>query len=58
MERFIIGQMKVINPLLIGGLKKYQSISARIVAQAMFNQSLKTEEGIFVHPSDKIKLLA
>jgi len=58
MERFIIGLMKVINPLLIGGLKKYRTISARIVAQAMFNQSLKTEEGIFVHPSDKIKLLA
>ena len=58
MERFIIGLMKVINPLLIDGLKKYRSISARIVAQAMFNQSLKTEEGIFVHPSDKIKLLA
>jgi hypothetical protein len=58
MERFIIGAMKVIDPLLVGGLKKYRSIPAQTVAQAMFNQSLKTEEGIFVHPSDKIKLLA
>lgn len=58
MERFIIGVMKVIDPLLAGGLKKYKSIPAQTVAQAMFNQSLKTEEGIFVHPSDKIKLLA
>jgi len=58
MERFIIGVMKVIDPLLVGGLKKYRSIPSQTVARAMFNQSLKTEEGIFVHPSDKIKLLA
>jgi uncharacterized protein YbjT (DUF2867 family) len=58
MERFAIGFMKLIDPLLVGGWKKYRSISAETVAKAMFNQSLKTEEGIFVHLSDKIKLLA
>jgi hypothetical protein len=50
--------MKVIDPLLIGRLKKYRSIPAQTVAMAMYKQSLKTEEGVFVHPSDKIKLLA
>jgi uncharacterized protein YbjT (DUF2867 family) len=58
MERFIIGLMKVIDPLLVGGLKKYRSISAGTVAWAMFNESIKKQEGVFVHASDKIKLLA
>jgi uncharacterized protein YbjT (DUF2867 family) len=57
-ERFMIGLMKLIDPLLVNGLKKYRSISAETVAYAMFKQSLKSEAGIFVHPSDKIKLLA
>jgi uncharacterized protein YbjT (DUF2867 family) len=57
-ERFMIGLMKLINPILPGGLRKYRSIPAETVAHAMYKQSLKTEEGIFVHPSDKIKLLA
>jgi uncharacterized protein YbjT (DUF2867 family) len=57
-EKFIIGLMKVIDPLLIGGLKKYASISAGTVARAMFNESIKKQEGVFVHASDKIKLLA
>lgn len=57
-ERIAGVLMKVIDPLLIGGLKKYRSISAETVAMTMFKQSLKNEEGVFVHPSDKIKLLA
>ncbi len=58
MERFTIALMKVIDPLLVGGLKKYRSISAGTVARAMFNESIKKQEGVFVHTSDKIKLLA
>jgi uncharacterized protein YbjT (DUF2867 family) len=50
--------MKVINPLLIGGLKKYQSIAASTVARAMFKQSLKNNVGTFIHTTDKIKQLA
>ncbi|MDB5145645.1 MAG: NAD-dependent epimerase/dehydratase family protein [Mucilaginibacter sp.] len=50
--------MKVIDLLLIGSLKKYKSIPAQTVALAMFNESVKNEEGVFIHPSDKIKLLA
>jgi uncharacterized protein YbjT (DUF2867 family) len=58
LERVTVGLMNVINPLLIGSLKKYRSIPAQTVAQAMFNESLKNEAGTFVHSSDKIKELA
>lgn len=57
-ERFFVGLMKLIDPLLTGNLKKYKSISAGTVARAMFNESIKKQEGVFVHTSDKIKLLA
>lgn len=57
-EKIATVAMKVINPLLIGSLKKYRSISAQTVAQAMYRQSLNTEEGVFVHPSNHIKQLA
>jgi uncharacterized protein YbjT (DUF2867 family) len=58
LESFANILMPFIDLFLIGGLKKYRSIPAETVARAMFNQSIKNEEGIFVHPSDKIKLLA
>ena len=57
-EGFIVGLFKVIDPLLFGSLKKYRSISAQTIAMAMFKQSLNTKEGVFIHPSDKIKELA
>jgi uncharacterized protein YbjT (DUF2867 family) len=57
-ERIATILMKVIDPLLVGGLKKYRSIPAQTVALAMFNESVKNGEGVFIHPSDKIKLLA
>lgn len=57
-EQIFTVLMKAIDPLLIGSLKKYRSIPAAIVAQAMFKQSLKNEVGIFIHPTDKIKQLA
>lgn len=58
MEEVAIGVMKVINPLLMGPLKKYRSIPAYTVAMAMFKQSLKNKEGVFIYPSDQIKKLA
>ncbi len=58
MEKILVGLSVVINPLLVGSLKKYRSIAAKTIAQAMFNQSIKNSEGIFVYPSDKIKELA
>jgi uncharacterized protein YbjT (DUF2867 family) len=57
-EKIAAVLMKVIDPLLLGGLKKYRSIPAETVAVAMYKQSLNKEEGVFVYPSDKIKLLA
>jgi len=57
-ERFLVALMKIIDPLLIGGLKKYRSIPAKTVAMAMYKESLINQTGIFIHPSDKIKQLA
>lgn len=57
MEKFALSVMKLIDPLLVGSLKKYQSISAITVAKAMINESIKNKRGIFVHKSDQIKEL-
>lgn len=54
-ERMAIGLMYVVNPLLVGSLKKYRSIPAQTVAMAMYNESLKNNEGVFIHASDQIK---
>lgn len=58
MEKIFGLVMKLIDPLLIGKLKKYRSIAATTVAQAMYKQSLLNKEGVYVHPSDHIKQLA
>ncbi|MDB5017406.1 MAG: nucleoside-diphosphate sugar epimerase [Mucilaginibacter sp.] len=57
-EKIISGLFKVIDPLLFGKLKKYRSIAATTVAQAMFKQSIEKKEGIFIYPSDKIKQIS
>jgi uncharacterized protein YbjT (DUF2867 family) len=57
-ERFLFGLSKVIDPILIGGLRKYRSIAAATVANAMYKQSLIKQEGVFIHPSDEIKEIA
>ena len=57
LEKVMLGLMKLINPLLVGGLKKYQSIKAKDVAKVMFNESIQNKSGIFVFKSDKIKEL-
>jgi uncharacterized protein YbjT (DUF2867 family) len=58
LERLATQVMKVVDPLLMGSLKKYKSIPAAIVARAMYKQSLNQDEGIFIHPSHHIKQLA
>lgn len=58
MEKFANGLMYIINPLLIGSLKKYRSIPAKTVAMAMYKRSINNDEGIFIHPSDQIKQIA
>jgi uncharacterized protein YbjT (DUF2867 family) len=57
-EKIALVFMDVIDPLLSGKFKKYRSIPAKTVAQAMYNQSLNNNEGVFIHPSDKIVELA
>jgi len=58
MEKLLKVISVIVDPLLFGSLKKYRSTQAKDVARAMFNQSIKNNEGIFVYPSDKIKELA
>ncbi len=58
LEKIMTPIMKLLNFLLVGQLKKYQSIAAEDVAKAMVNESIKNKRGIFVVESDKIKELA
>lgn len=57
-EKIATVAMRIIDPLLVGSFNKYRSIPAQTVAQAMYRQSLNTEEGVFIHPSNHIKQLA
>lgn len=57
-ERIATTVMKIINPVLLGPLKKYRSIEATTVAQAMYKQSLNFQEGVFIYQSDHIQQLA
>jgi uncharacterized protein YbjT (DUF2867 family) len=58
LEKLLIGVMSILNPLLIGKLKRYKSIDADIVAKTMLNQSLQDITGIQVYESDQIRELA
>lgn len=57
LEKLMLPVMRVLDIILIGPLKKYQSIEAEDVAKAMFNESIKNKRGIFVHNSEQIKKL-
>lgn len=56
-EKLTLKITKYIDPLLTGSLKKYRSIKVETVAQAMLNQSLKKQKGVFTYQSDQIKEL-
>lgn len=49
--------MNVVNPLLMGSLKKFRSNKVDDLAAAMIKLELKDEKGIFIHDSDEIKKL-
>jgi uncharacterized protein YbjT (DUF2867 family) len=55
MERIAVALMTVLNPFLLGGLRKYRSIPAETVAKAMYKQSLQKKKGVHIYTSDKIK---
>lgn len=54
-EKIMAKVMQFLNPLMVGGLKKYRSIHAATVARAMLQQSLNSERGRFILPSDEIQ---
>lgn len=49
--------MKVVNPLMIGPLKKYRSIDPEVIADALITIANKGYNGNFI-PSDEIKRIA
>lgn len=56
-ENIMIGLFRLLNPILIGPLKKYRSIKIETVASAMIHQANKNLQGIFTYPSDEIQRL-
>ena len=56
-EKLMIGLFRLLNPILIGPLKKYRSIKIETVASAMLNQAQKKIKGIFIYQSDEIEEL-
>jgi uncharacterized protein YbjT (DUF2867 family) len=58
LERVFTVLMKILDPLLIGTLKKYRSIPAATVASFMFKQSMNNQRGVFIHLSDEIQQLS
>lgn len=53
-ENILIGLMRLLNPILIGSLKKYRSIKIEKVADAMLIEGTANEIGIHIYESDKI----
>jgi len=56
-ENVMIVVMRMINPILVGGLRKYRSIKIEKVAAAMINQAGKESKGIHIYASDEIEQL-
>lgn len=54
-EKIMNGLMHLINPLLVGGMRKYRSIKVENVAKAMLIKSLEDRKGVFTYQSDKIQ---
>lgn len=57
-ENSMIRLMRVINPVLIGPLKKYRSIKIEQVATAMLNKANSNETGVHIYASDEIQEIA
>lgn len=54
-DKLLTPVMIIINPLLTGKLKKYRSIEASVIAQAMINRALTNAAGVFIYESDQIQ---
>ena len=57
-ENIFIGLMRLLNPILIGPLKKYRSIKIEKVADAMLIKGTANEIGIHIYESDEIVEIA
>jgi hypothetical protein len=57
-ERIAQMLMPVFNWMMIGKLRRYQSISAELVAKAMLNLGLKTQKTTSIIESESIQDLA
>lgn len=57
-ESIAAGLFKIIDPLLIGNLKKYRSIEAKTIASAMVNIASLEWNDVHVYPTDLIKEFA
>lgn len=57
-EKLMTIAMRLINPILVGGLRKYRSIKIEKVAAAMLYQAEKEPKGIHIYPSDEIEQLS
>lgn len=57
-ENFATITMRLLNPLLIGSLRKYRSIKTEKVALAMLKKSLGENSGTFIYPSDEIERIS
>lgn len=53
-EKIGIALAKIINPLMVGPLRKYRGIKATDVARAMLINSKTTKEGLHIFSSDQI----
>ncbi len=53
-ERIAVVLFRIINPLLIGSLKRYASIKVEKVASGMLTRSLKPEQGFHIIESNHI----
>ena len=58
LEKMGLTIFKVIQPLFIGKLKKYKSISAEYIAEAMLNLANQTQQKDVIIPSDEIEKIA
>lgn len=47
--------MKILDPVMVGPLKKYKAIEAARVAKAMVALAQRPAKGVFVHPSDELQ---
>lgn len=54
-EKFAIGLMKLLNPILFGPFKKFQSVQASAIAKAMLHYAENVQHGNHTILSDEIK---